>query len=99
MKPVVTQLEEYLRSIAPGWVSSGELQRMPWKNKNGTLATPRSIVRRLEELAESGEIQVGYREKNHAWYSHSKPRPKPVIVHDLVFRDGRPVRVPRIINA
>lgn len=35
---------------------SGHLQRMTFKNKNGTLATPASVTRRLRELAEEGKI-------------------------------------------
>lgn len=94
-KSVPIQLEEYLRSIAPAWISSGEFQRMPWKNKNGKLATPRTIVRRLEELENDKVIHVEYREHNHAWYSHSKPTPKPKMEFVTVMRDGRPWTVER----
>lgn len=36
--------------------ASGEIQRMSFSNKNGTLATPRSLVRRMQELCEEGKI-------------------------------------------
>lgn len=37
--------------------ASGEIQRMSFTNKNGTLATPRSLVRRMQELCESGALR------------------------------------------
>lgn len=67
------QLTAYLKSIAPLQVSSGELQRREWRNANGTIATPRSIVRRLQELAEEGTLIVETR-KNHAYYSYGAPK-------------------------
>lgn len=72
---VPKQLVAYLASVAPAQVSSGELQRMEWKNDDGTLATPRSVVRRLEELAETDELFVEIKD-GHAWYSYGTP-PKP----------------------
>lgn len=45
-------------------VASGELQRIVMLH---TTYTPRTTVRRLEELAEEGLISVEYR-KGHAWY-------------------------------
>lgn len=47
-KSVETQLLGFLSTNPSVW-ASGTLQRMEWFNRNGTLATPRSIVRRLEE--------------------------------------------------
>lgn len=68
-KSVETQLIDFLRSN-PSKFASAELQRMPWKNKNQTLATPRSIVRRLEENAEEGGmLQVTYDDHNNAFYN------------------------------
>jgi len=60
MNSVRKQLEDYLRDKSPLDFASGTLQRFAWKNKNGTLATPRSIVRRLEELAEDKILIVFY---------------------------------------
>lgn len=66
-KSVSQQLLDYLHQNK-GVFASGTIQRMEWRNANGTLATPRSLVRRLQELAERGEIQV--QEINgHAHYS------------------------------
>src|SRR3990167_2809666 len=48
MKSAEQQLLDFLKSN-PSKFASGDLQRREWKNKNQTLATPRSIVRRLEE--------------------------------------------------
>lgn len=42
------------------WIPSGELQRMVWIRKDGKTATPRTIVRRLEELEGASEIAVQY---------------------------------------
>lgn len=50
-KSAEDNLVDFLKSN-PGWYSSGALQRMPFKNKNGSLATPRTLVRRLQENAE-----------------------------------------------
>ena len=62
-KSVETQLVDFLAANPSKW-ASGELQRLDWRNKNGTLATPRSIVRRLEENAvDGGKLQVSYHEK------------------------------------
>ena len=77
MKSLPEQLKEYLASVYPAHVSSGELQRMKWKNRDGTEPAPRTVVRRLEELAEDKTLSVDYREKNHAWYAFgSVPKPK-----------------------
>lgn len=68
-KSVETQLIDFLRAN-PSKFASAELQRMPWKNKNQTLATPRSIVRRLEENAEEGGmLEVSYDENGNAMYN------------------------------
>lgn len=47
-----------------GWISSGSLQRIV---ADKTDYTPRTVVRRLEELAEEGKLEVQYR-KGHAFY-------------------------------
>lgn len=52
----------------PVWFASGALQRMEWRNKDNTFATPRSIVRRLEEMVEDGLLDVEYRGKHAAHY-------------------------------
>lgn len=71
-KSVETQLMDFLKSNY-AWFSSGELQRRAWENKDGTLATPRSIVRRLEEntcteLNPTGILDVEYGNKGAAVY-------------------------------
>jgi len=56
------------------WYSSGDLQRKEWLNKDGTKATPRSIVRRLEENTYNeqtnphGILEVDYGNKGAAVY-------------------------------
>ena len=47
-KSAETLLLDFLKANPSKW-ASGDLQRREWRNKNGTLATPRSLVRRLEE--------------------------------------------------
>lgn len=73
MKSVSQQLLEYLRSNPNMSFPSGSLQRIDWKNARGTMATPRSIVRRLQELTENGLIQVEYR-NGAASYSVDKTK-------------------------
>jgi len=91
MKSVSEQLRDYLQSVAPTQVSSGDLQRMTWTNKDGTLAVPRTVVRRLQELAEEGTLTVETKKKNHAWYCYGAPAPKPKQVMTQMFTpDGRP---------
>lgn len=91
---VSEKLSEYLKEQG-SFISSGELQRLGFKNNDGTLATPRSIVRRLQELVEDGTLVVEYREKNHAYYKHAQT-PKKVVEYVLEFRGGMPVRVPQV---
>lgn len=47
-----------------GWISSGELQRLVVQH---TKFTPRTAVRRLQELQEEGFLEREIR-KGHAWY-------------------------------
>ena len=58
-----TRLVRYLLK-SHGWVASGELQRIVMEN---TSYTPRTTVRRLEELVNEGKLEVQYR-RGHAWY-------------------------------
>lgn len=84
---VPERLEAYLKSVGT-WVASGSLQKMDWLNEDGTLASPRTVVRRLEELAEEGILKVEYRDKNHAWYSYGAPvKPVRKIV-PVILPDG-----------
>lgn len=81
------QLFNYLR-VNGGIHASGDLQRKEWPKyaygeKKG-LHTPRSVVRRLEELAEEGKLAVEYR-KNHAWYSITEAHKKPS--YNYIFTD------------
>jgi hypothetical protein len=64
------QLAKHLRD-GHGWVSSGDLQRMEWRDSHGALATPSNISRRLRELAADGVLEVQLR-KGHAWYRISQ---------------------------
>ena len=83
-----------------GQVFAGpELCRMIFKNKNGTTAAPKSVSRRLQELAEAKEIQV--EEKNgiaHYTADESKIPMKQVLDH-IEMRDGMPVAVMKMVAA
>lgn len=76
------RLLRYL-SKQPGFVASGDLQRLVAVH---TTYTPRTTVRRLEELAEEGLLEVEYR-KGHAFYKY-----RPVMSNDalLAWFDGLP---------
>jgi len=60
------QLARFMRN-GHGWVASGDLQRMDWRDKKGNLATPSNISRRLRELAADGVLEVQIRH-GHAHY-------------------------------
>lgn len=66
-KSAEQRIKEFLAEN-PAWFASGDLQRRIWLNKDGTTATPRSIVRRLEEMVEDGILEVEYRGKHAAHY-------------------------------
>jgi len=82
-KSVETQLIDFLKENPSVW-ASGDLQRHEWRNKNGSLATPRSIVRRLEEnAAEGGVLQVSYDAHGGAQYQiREEHMKKPTLVID-----------------
>src|SRR3990167_1043994 len=48
MKSVETQLLDFLKSN-PSKFASVALEKMEWKNKNGSSANPRTLIRRLQE--------------------------------------------------
>lgn len=65
-----------------GFVASGDLQRLVVAH---TDYTPRTAVRRLEEMAEAGNLEVQYR-KGHAYYRVApKPYENPVQPIDLAY--------------
>lgn len=84
------RLHSFFRAHAGEVFASGDIQRMEWRNKNATLATPRSIVRRLEELTEEGILKVEYKERNHAFYSFGD---KMRTIYDYALVNG--VRIPQ----
>jgi len=60
----------FLRERYPEVWASGELQRMEFKNKDGTNASPSVINRRCRNLEEEKLLAVRYENKNHAHYRH-----------------------------
>ena len=88
-KSVETQLIDFLKENPSRWASA-DLQRREWRNRNGTLSTPRSIVRRLEENAEAGGmLEVSYDDHNNAHYSiKSEFKKREQIVTPITLPDG-----------
>lgn len=81
------RLIRYLRNNH-GWVSSGELQKLVMEK---TSYLPRTAVRRLEELAEEGILEVQYRAKNHAWYRLSQEKtPEQLRLDSIIWFDRLP---------
>lgn len=68
-KSAKEQLHDYLLGTG-GWCASGILQRMEFKNEDGTIASPASIDRRLRELENECLIAVKYENKHHSYYKH-----------------------------
>ena len=71
----------------PQKYASAELQRMIFKNRNGTTAIARSLVRRLEENTRTQENPTGVLEVSYvngnAYYQISEgQKKKPVLVID-----------------
>ena len=63
-----------------GWHHNGDLQRKDIRNKNGSLAMPRTLVRRLQELVDEGLAFVSYNTKHEALFSAEfKPKMKQII--------------------
>ena len=62
---VEKQVETYCQKNPEVWHASGGLQRIEWKNSDGTLATPRSIVRRLQEMQNESVLAVRYVGRKH----------------------------------
>ena len=66
------RLAVYLDRHYPNWLASGEIQRIVMAK---TTYTGRTVVRRLEELARGGVLEVRYGGKNHAFYRTKKNTP------------------------
>ena len=79
MKSAASNIIKFLREN-PQWFPSGELQRMRFQNKDGTLASPKSIPRRLQENSEGAEalLEVEYGTKNAAKYRVKEKHIKPI---------------------
>lgn len=68
----------------PSRFAAAELQRMSFRNRNGTLASPKAISRRLQENAEAGGmLEVSYDEHNNAHYQiREEHKKKPTLIID-----------------
>jgi len=78
MKSAEQNITSFLKEN-PSVYSASVLERMSFANKNGTLANPKAISRRLQENAEEGGVlQVTYDEHGGAMYQikagHEKPK-------------------------
>lgn len=67
--PLKERLMRYFLKRHGEWVSSGELQRLV---SAYTTQTPRTCVRRLQELHEAGDLERKLI-KGHSWY-RAKPK-------------------------
>lgn len=76
----------------PGSVyHSGVLQRMEWRGKNGKVQTPRTLVRRLQELAEDGLLlNVGTSKSAQYKLAGEPPRAPQVVFKEV---DGQRIAV------
>lgn len=92
MKSVEQSLIDFLKSN-PNRFASAELQRMPFKNRNGTLASPKAISRRLQENAEEGGmLEVSYDDHNNAFYQIKEAHKKPPIL--IIDESASPIKMP-----
>ena len=69
MKSAEQNIIDFLKSN-PSVFPAAKLQRMEFRNKNGTLASPKAISRRLQELAEGEHaiLEVSYPDGKNAHY-------------------------------
>lgn len=68
-KSAESNLIDFLKSN-PSKFASASLQRMEFRNKNGSLASPKAISRRLQENAEGEHavLEVTYDDHNNSYY-------------------------------
>lgn len=76
---------DYLKTTR-GPIAGSELQRMIFKNKSGTAASPKTIARRLAENAEIREgfpapvLIATYNQKGHVHYEYDRKQlPKKMV--------------------
>lgn len=65
-------IREHLKKLYPAWVHSGELQRTPIRNRDGTTAMPNIVARRIRELEVDHIFAVKY-EKGSSLYKFIPP--------------------------
>lgn len=70
------------------WFSSGALQRMPFKNKNGSLATPRTLVRRLQENTQGDNAVLEVKYEGRITYYRIKQEHRKAKYHYIDLPDG-----------
>lgn len=87
MKSVEQNILDFFRSNPTQVYDSGDLQRMSWFNKNGTLAKPKSVSRRLQELAEASSI-VNVGDSKSAKYSLNVQKVQPKMRQKVEFING-----------
>lgn len=94
MKTAAENLLDAIKSHG-GWVASGDMQRWEIRNRDGTFATPRTLVRRAEELVQDGKLDVEYRGKNHAHYRVTQKAYKTIkrVIFDEATHTARLVEV------
>ena len=95
MKSAEENLIDFLKANY-GWYASPELQRMSFKNRNGSLATPRTLVRRLQENAEGPQaiLEVKYEGRTTYYRIKTAHRKLRQVVEELPSGDVRISYVP-----
>lgn len=81
MRSAEQNIISFLKSN-PGAFAAAQLQRLPFKNRNGTIASPKAISRRLQELAERKILEVSYVNGNAYYQIAEAHKPKPRLVID-----------------
>lgn len=86
------KLVKYLFDCKDSWVAKGAIQRMQWRNENGTLYIGDTVGRALRDAEENCFIAVKHTGKNtqYKWIPfHLRPRYIPTSMRDddtVLFR-------------
>lgn len=81
----------------PSKFVSAQLERMMFKNKNGTTASPKSIRNRLQDLARDNTINVEEID-GLAYYSIGEEHRKKVFEYIPIMEGGRQVGVREVVK-
>jgi len=90
MKSAEQNIISFLREN-PSKFAAAELQRMSFRNRNNTLASPKAISRRLQENAEGTNsfLEVSYINGNAHYQIREAHKKPPTLIYD----DSHPVKI------